>query len=165
MILNNMDVVFTFIVIAIALFVAAFITKRRFGLLGLALATGSLLSGIWGFEAGLVASFFGLPTRSYTTAGVLSIVVLLPAIVLLFHGNTYKTMIGRVIGACLFALLAIAFLIEPLSQILIPQGLGTDVYWWLTNNRDMIIGVGLITAVVDIFLTKPTHHSNKRHGH
>lgn len=160
-----MDVIFIFIIITVVLFAAAFITKRRFGLLGLALAAGSLLSGIWGFDAGLVANLFGLPTGSYTTAGVLAIIVLLPAGVLLFHGNTYKTMIGRVIGASLFTLLAIAFLVEPLSSILMPQGLGTDVFRWLANNKDMIIGAGLIAAVVDLFLTKPAHHSNKHHSH
>lgn len=160
-----MDVIFIFIIVAVVLFAAAFISKRRFGLLGLALATGSLLSGIWGFDAGLVANLFGLPTGSYTTAGILAIIVLLPAGVLLFHGNTYKTMIGRIIGASLFTLLAIAFLVEPLSSILIPQGLGADVYGWVANNKDMIIGAGLIAAVVDLFLTKPAHYSNKHRSH
>lgn len=157
-----MEVILICATIAVLLFVAAFITRRRFGLLGLALAAGSLLSGIWGYDAGLIASGLGIPTGSLTTAIILAIIVLLPASVLLFHGSTYKTLIGRIVGAALFTLLASAFLIEPLGHVLMPQGMGADVYNWLSQNRMTIIGGGLIIAVVDLFLTKPAHLSEKR---
>lgn len=157
-----MEVILICATIAVLLFVAAFITRRRFGLLGLALAAGSLLSGIWGYDAGLIASGLGIPTGSLTTAIILAIIVLLPASVLLFHGSTYKTLIGRIVGSALFTLLASAFLIEPLGHVLMPQGMGADVYNWLSQNRMTIIGGGLIIAVVDLFLTKPAHLSEKR---
>lgn len=157
-----MDVILIFLGLAIVLFVASFIHKRRFGLLGLTLAAGSLLSGIWGYNAGLVASAFGVPSGPSATAIILSIIILLPAGVLLFHGYTYSTLIGRVIGASLFTLLALAFLVEPLGHILMPQGLGADVYNGLVNNRTVIIGAGLTIAVIDLFLTKPAHLSDKR---
>ena len=157
-----MDVILIFLGLAIVLFVASFIHKRRFGLLGLALAAGSLLSGIWGYNAGLVASAFGVPSGPSSTAVILSIIILLPAGVLLFHGYTYNTLIGRVVGASLFTLLALAFLVEPLGHILMPQGLGVDVYNGLVNNRTVIIGAGLTIAVIDLFLTKPAHLSDKR---
>jgi hypothetical protein len=160
-----MEVILICIVIAILLFGAAFITRRRFGLLGLALAAGSLLSGIWGFDAGLVAGSLGIPSGAVTSAVILALIVLLPAGVLLFHGYTYKTLVGRIIGASLFTLLALAFLIEPLGHVLVLQGFGADVYLWLANNRTAIIGVGLIIAVVDLFLTKPAHLSGRRHEH
>ncbi len=158
-----MEVILICIVIAILLFVAAFMAKRRFGLLGLALAAGSILSGIWGYDAGLVASSLGIPSGTLTSAVILSLIVLLPAGVLLFHGYTYKTLVGRVIGASLFTLLALAFLIEPLGHVLVLQGFGANVYSWLVSNRTAIIGVGLIIAVVDLFLTKPAHLSDRRH--
>ncbi|NCQ54060.1 hypothetical protein GW791_01245 [Candidatus Saccharibacteria bacterium] len=139
--------------------------KRRFGLLGLALATGSLLSGIWGYDLGLIASGLGVPSGPWTTAIILSLLILLPAGVLLFHGYTYNTMFGRIIGAGLFTLLALAFLVEPLGHILMPHGIGADVYNWLTNNRTIIIGAGLTLAVIDLFLTKPAHLADKRHKH
>ena len=160
-----MEVIIICLVISIALFLAAFITKRRFGLLGLALAAGSILSVIWGYDAGLVASLFGIPTGQLSTAVVASVIILLPAGVLLFHGNTYKTLIGRVVGAGLFTLLALAFLIEPLSHVLMPQGLGANVFSWLVNNKSMIIGVGLLLAIIDLFLTKPAHFPIKHHKH
>jgi hypothetical protein len=123
-----MDVIIICLIIAVLIFVAAFITKRRFGLLGLALAAGSILSGIWGFDAGLEASAFGAPSGPLSTAAVSCVLILLPAGILLFHGDKYKTLIGRVIGAGLFTLLAIAFLIEPLSHAIAPQGFGSDVF-------------------------------------
>lgn len=157
-----MEIIIICVVIAILLFASAFITRRRFGLLGLALAAGSLLSGIWGYDAGLIASGLGIPTGSLTTAITMAVLVLLPAVVLLFHGYTYKTYVGRVIGASLFTLLALAFLIEPLGHVLMPTGFGADVYNWLNINREAIIGFGLIVAVVDLFLTKPAHLSDRR---
>ena len=42
-----MTVVLVFLAVAIALFVGAFISKRRFGLLGLALTAGATLSTLW----------------------------------------------------------------------------------------------------------------------
>jgi hypothetical protein len=157
-----MEVILICIIIALALFVSAFITKRRFGLLGLALATGSILSGIWGYNAGLVASCFGIPSGPITSAVVLALIILLPAGILLFHGYTYRTLVGQIVGASLFTLLALAFLVEPLSNVLILHGYSANVYDWLSNNRTTIIGFGLIIAIVDLFLTKPVRLSDKR---
>ena len=160
-----MEVILICIVIAIILFIAAFITKRRFGLLGLALAAGSILSSIWGYDIGLVASGFGVVSNSTSSAIILSLIVLSPAVVLLFHGYVYKTLVGRVIGAILFTILALAFLIEPLSHILMPVGFGSEVYNWLITNRTFVIGTGLIIAVIDLFLTKPASLSDKKSKH
>jgi len=157
-----MEVILICVVIALALFISTFITKRRFGLLGLALATGSILSGIWGYNAGLVASFFGIPSGSITSAVILALIILLPACILLFHGYTYRTLVGRVVGASLFTLLALAFLVEPLGHVLLLQGYSANAYDWLLNNRTVIIGFGLIIAIVDLFLTKPARLSDKR---
>ncbi len=160
-----MEVILICLVIATVLFAAAFIAKRRFGLLGLALAAGSILSGIWEYDAGLVASLFGVPNSPLAATAVLSVIVLLPAGVLLFHGDSYKSLVGRIIGASLFTLLASAFLIEPLAHVLILQGFGADIFRWLLNNKNLIIGVGLIVAVVDLFLTKPAHLAIRHHKH
>ncbi len=140
-------------------------TKRRFGLLGLALAAGSLLSGIWGYDIGLMVSGFGIPTTPISTAVIMSLIILLPAGVLLFHGYSYKNQIARIIGAGMFTLLALAFLIDPLGRILMPIGFGADVYNWLLVNRTLIIGSGLILAILDLFLTKPAHLSEKKSKH
>ena len=151
-----MNVVIIFAVLAIVLFVAAFMTKRRFGLLGLALAAGSILSTIWSFDAGLVVSAVGIfPPGPLTTAITLALIVLLPAVVLLFHGYTYKSLVGRIVGAVLFTLLALAFLVEPLGFALPLDGVGADIYQQLIQYKELIISVGMVLAVVDLFFTKP----------
>lgn len=160
-----MTVILICIFIAAVLFGSAFMARRRFGLLGLALAAGSLLSSIWGYDVGLVVGGLGVPSSQLTSSVVLSLLILLPAGALLFHGYTYKNMIGRIVGASLFTLLALAFLIDPLGHVLVLQGTSATVYGWLAGNRTVIIGLGMIIAVVDIFLTKPVKSTEKPHKH
>lgn len=161
-----MNVVLTFSILAVILFISAYITRRRFGLLGLALAAGSILSGLWSYDADLVVGATGLfPSGPLTTAITLSLIVLLPSGILLFHGYTYKNVLGRIFGAFLFTVLALAFLVEPLGHALTLEGFGVDVYNQLVQNKDLIIGLGLVLAVVDLFLTKPAHLANKKSKH
>lgn len=151
-----MNVIVTFIVVTVGLFLAAFLTKRRFGLLGLALAAGSVLSTMWSYDAGILVGSLGfVPPGPLTTALTLAIIVLTPAVVLLFHGYTYKGLVGRIVGATLFTMLAVAFLVEPLGYALTLEGLGADVYAWFVENREVLISIGVVAAVVDLFFTKP----------
>lgn len=142
--------------LALALLLGSFFSKRRFGLLGLALTAGATISTIWSYDAGLVVSGTGLlPDGPIANAVTLSLIVLLPAILLLFHGYTYKNKLGRVIGSLLFTALALAFLIEPIGHALPMEGVGADVYSFIKNNKDLIVSVGVVLAVIDLFLTKP----------
>jgi hypothetical protein len=151
-----MIVVAIFAALAVALFLGAFMSKRRFGLLGLALTAGATLSNIWSYDAGLVVSSTGLvPDGPLTNAIALSLIVLLPAIVLLFHGYTYKENAARVIGSLLFMMLALAFLVEPIGFALPLQGVAADVYNWLVANKELIISIGVVLAIIDLFFTKP----------
>lgn len=151
-----MIVIAIFAALAVALFLGAFLSKRRFGLLGLALTAGATLSSIWSYDAGLVVSSTGLvPDGPLTNAIALSLIVLLPAIILLFHGYTYKENAARVIGSLLFMMLALAFLVEPIGFALPLEGVAADVYHWLVNNKEVIISIGVVLAIVDLFFTKP----------
>lgn len=159
--------IIVFATLFIVLFAGAFISKRRFGLLGLALTAGAMLSTLWSYDAGLIVSSTGLvPEGVITQAAVQSFVVLLPAILLLFHGYSYKKIIPRVIGSLLFAALALAFLVEPIGYALPLEGNGAVVYSTLKDYKDVIISVGVVLAVVDLFFTKParsTEKSDKKH--
>ena len=148
--------ILVFAALALVLFAGAFISKRRFGLLGLALTAGATLSTIWSYDAGLVVSSTGLvPEGVITQAVTQSLVVLLPAILLLFHGYTYKNVVGRIMGSVLFAVLALAFLVEPIGYALPLEGIGADVYGFLKNYKEVIISIGVILAIADLFFTKP----------
>jgi hypothetical protein len=158
-----MTVIVIFGLLAVALFVGAFLSKRRFGLLGLALTAGATLSSIWSYDAGLVISSTGLvPEGPLTNAVTLSVIVLLPAIVLLFHGYTYKENAARVIGSILFTLLALAFLVEPIGIALPLEGIAADVYKLLVQYKEIIISVGVVLAVVDLFFTRPAKNDKDR---
>ena len=148
--------------VALALFFGAFISKRRFGLLGLALTAGATLSTIWSYNAGLVVAATGVvPDGVITQAIAQSLVVLLPAILLLFHGYSYKGVVGRIVGALLFTVLALAVLVEPLSYALPLDGTGGLVYSTIRQYKDIIISAGVILAVIDLFFTKPAHLAEK----
>lgn len=148
--------------LAVVLFAGAFVSKRRFGLLGLALTAGAMLSTIWNYYAGLVVASTGLfPQNVITQAATQSLVVLLPAILLLFHGYAYKNVISRTVGSLLFTVLALAFLVEPIGYAMPLEGLGATVYQYLREYKDIIISVGVILAIVDLFFTKPAHLAEK----
>ncbi|MBC7459545.1 hypothetical protein H7200_02430 [Candidatus Saccharibacteria bacterium] len=159
-----MIMVIIFVVLAIILFTGAFLSKRRFGLLGLALTAGSVISTIWNYNAGLVVSATGLvPDGPLTDAVTSAVVILLPAIVLLFHGYSYKGKIGRIIGSLLFTILALAFLTVPIGASLTLTGTASTVYQIIVANKDLIISAGVILAIVDLFLTKPPTRKEREH--
>lgn len=146
----------------VALFVGAFISKRRFGLLGLALTAGATISTIWSDTAGMMIAATGLvPDGSVTEAVTLSLIVLLPAGLLLFHGYKYRNDFARTIGSFLFAVLALAFLIEPIGRILPLDTTGSEVYSQIVYYKNVIISLGVVLAVADIFITKPVHAAEK----
>ena len=154
--------IIVFVVVALLLFGGAFVSRRRFGLLGLALTAGATLSTIWNYEAGLVVSSLNIvPAGPLTQAVTQSAVVLLPAVVLLFHGQTYKTLVSRLVGAAFFTVLACAFLVEPIGYALPLSGQGAEIYGMLRANRDLIVSIGVILAVLDLFFTKPAHLMEK----
>lgn len=146
----------------LALTVGAFISKRRFGLLGLALTAGATVSTIWDETAGIMVSATGLvPDGPITQAVTQSLIVLLPAILLLFHGYTYKAMVPRILGSLSFAILGLAFLIEPIGYALPLDGIGTQVYNQIVTYKEVIISAGVIFAVIDLFFTKPAKLAEK----
>lgn len=153
--------------VALVLFVGAYVSKRRFGLLGLALTAGATLSSIWTYDAGLLVSSLGLvPEGVITQAVTQSLVVLLPAILLLFHGYSYKSKLSRLVGSLLFTVLALAFLVEPIGYALPLSGFGATVYETLKQYKAIIVSVGVVLAVVDLFFTKPAHvveKASKKH--
>ncbi len=154
--------VIVFFGVVALLFAAAYFSKRRFGLLGLALTAGAALSSLWGYDAGLMVQALGvIGDGSVSQVVAQSILILLPAGLLLFHGYAYKNKLARVIGSLFFSVLALAFLVEPLGHVLPLSGFGATAFDWVVANKGIIIGVGIICSIIDIFFTKPVHLNNK----
>lgn len=144
-----------FVAVIIVLFLVSFFTKRRFGVLGLALIAGSYMASIWSEDltpivADLGVSFTAPPLGSIVAA----VITLIPALFLLLSGPSYKTVLSRCVGAFLFSLLATLLLLEPLGAALVIDEVAKPVYELLLQYNTMIISACIIIAVLDIFLQK-----------
>lgn len=150
-----MTSVIVFLLLISTLFIVAYFTKRRYGVLGLALAAGSILSTLWvGDLTPIIAQAGFVLIKPPLESVVASLLILLPAMLLLTSGPAYHKAFQRVIGALLFSILATVLLLEPLGAALIIEGTGKEVYDFLTANRVIIITICLVAAVSDILFTK-----------
>lgn len=144
-----------FLLVVATLFIIAFITKRRYGVLGLALAAGAMLSTLWvGDLTPIIAQAGFVLIKPPLESVVASSLTLLPALLLLTSGPTYHKTLQRGGGALLFAVLATVLLLEPLGSALVIEGAGKNVFNFLVTNRILIITVCLILAIADILFTK-----------
>ncbi len=150
-----MNVLIVVLVTVVILFALTFFTKRRFGVLGLALAAGFVLSGLWADTVTPLVTQAGLQVIAPPLNTIVATVLILaPAVLLLFSGPKYTAMSQRIIGAAAFALLALAFMVEPLESALVLEGDGKKYFDLLVVNRDYIITAGLIFALFDILTIK-----------
>ncbi len=157
-----MNVAIVYGVTLLLLFALAYITKRRFGVLGLALAAGAMLSSLWAQQLTPIVKRTGFDIAMPPLATVVAVVlVLLPAILLLTSGPAYHKKSEQIIGALLFAMLAVALLIEPLGSGLVLQGDSKQVYDWFFENRVYIVTIGLVAALVDLLFAKTSSHYSK----
>lgn len=157
-----MDMAMLLVIIVVILFAAAYFTKRRFGVLGLALCAGSLLAGMWTADVTPLVQKAGVQLLSPPLTTVVAVVlVLLPAILLFFSGPSYKHLWQRIIGAAAFALLATAFLLVPLGTGLNLDDTTQEYYDFLVNNRNGIITAAIAYALLDIVTLKTPKHKDK----
>ncbi len=152
-----------FIIFLAALFTLSYLTKRRFGVLGLALAAGAIVSQYWANTLTPLIRDQGVqiinpPLVNVVAAGL----VLLPAILLLFSGPTYRQRTQRIIGSALFALLAVAFLLDNLGGSLQLDKTGLAVYEFIDNFKPTIIVVGLAAALADVLMTHTPRRRYKK---
>ena len=158
-----MDMALFLLFIIAILFATAYLTKRRFGVLGLALCAGSLLSTMWTGEVTPLIQDAGLRLLTPPLATVVAVVlVLLPAVLLLFNGPTYKRLWQRIIGAAAFALLATSFLLVPLGTGLVLDDTTQEYYNFLVDNRNIIITAAIAYAIFDIVTYKPPKLKDKK---
>jgi hypothetical protein len=140
------------IVMLVALFLLAFLSRRRFGHLGLALAAGVLLSSqnyefieIF-FQA--IKEYLGGITPSQAAAILLC---LAPSLVLMLSGRRYYSTKMRIIGALMYTVMA-GFAILPF--VLSATDLPSDVKNIISTSHMAAISIGIVAAVADNFLTR-----------
>lgn len=149
------------LVIALSLFALAFLTKRRFGTLGLALAAGALLSAQLTRDVSTLIEKNDLPVEPLTSSSAASVaLILLPALVLLLSGPAYKSKKGTLIGATAFALMGTMLILGPLTTTLPLLDEGVDaVLNFIATYESLLLATAVIGAVLDTWLT----HNVKSH--
>lgn len=150
-----MSFVAIFLVIIAALFALAFFTKRRFGVLGLALSAGAMLSTLWVGDLTPIIADAGIilikPPLQSVVAGSL---ILLPALLLLSSGPAYKPGYQRLLGAAAFAVLAATLLLESLGSALMIEDIGKPVYELLVEYKVVIVTMCLALAIIDLLIAR-----------
>lgn len=154
------------IIIALGLFALAFLSKRRFGTLGLALAAGALLSEQLTRNVSSLLEQNSVPVEPLGYAAAASVaLIMLPSLVLLLSGPTYKTKKAAALGATSFALMATMLILGPLTTALPAlEPVVWDALQFISEYQSLLIAGGVIGAVIDTWLTHNTK-TNKKGKH
>jgi hypothetical protein len=140
----------------LVLFLMAFFTRRRFGLLGLGLAAGVLLNQL--ISPMLVGPVEGLHINfaPLTASGVLTIVMtILPSFLLLLTGPKQHGKIRRLITSLVYAVIATALIIIPITTAWpVADPMARNVLTLFTDIQLPILAFGIILALVDVLFTR-----------
>lgn len=146
----------------VLLFLVSFLTKRRFGILAMALGAGYLISTNWATSVTPFIEQQGVVLVSPPLSTVVATgLTLLPPLLLLFSGPKYIDMFSRIIASVAFAILALAFILDPLANALILDEQGTQALLAVKQWQSAIIVTGLIAAILDVMLYKPPKDKDK----
>lgn len=157
-----MNALLVLVVLFVALFVMSYLTKRRFGVLGLALCAGSLLSASWTSTLTPWVESQGVVFVSPPLSAVVSTLLILgPALLLLFSGPTYSSQIQRIAGAVAFSVLAFVFLLQPIGIAFVFDDSTSQVYNTVQQSSNLLIVLGILAALGDILITRTPHHGKK----
>ncbi|HEU5121886.1 MAG TPA: hypothetical protein VFT59_03490, partial [Candidatus Saccharimonadales bacterium] len=93
-------------IIFAALFSTAYLTKRRVGVLGLALAAGSIIASLWVRDLTPLVAQAGVEVIRPPLSSIVAVVlILLPSVLLFFSGASVKEKLPRAVSALVFAVL------------------------------------------------------------
>lgn len=141
------------LVIALALFGLAFLSRRRFGVLGLALAAGALLASQMTKDLSRLISQYDLPVEPLSALSAASIfLTLLPALVLLLSGPSYKKRQQAIAGAIAFTIMAMLLILAPLTSSLPPDQLMEPFVRWVATYSSLLLAIGVGAAVTDVWM-------------
>jgi hypothetical protein len=143
------------IILVVGLFLLSFLTKRRFGVLGLALCAGMLLSTSWTNILTPIVANQGITLLSPPLQSVVAAtLILLPPIILLFSGPSYSKMAGRIAGSVAFTLLAFVLLLQSSGPTLLLDATSSNIVANVTQLSNLIIAAGVCMALGDILMTR-----------
>ena len=143
------------------LLLLGFWTKRRFGVVGLALAAGALLAQS---SSDLLATYYASQHLHIGDVGhyALAIITLtiIPPLLMLMSGPQYASRKGALLGAFASAILGVTLIISALGNIP-PDGsqqlnvIIDNIMGW----QGVIIIAAIIGALLDVLLVNRIHHT------
>jgi len=143
------------IILVVGLFLLSFLTKRRFGVLGLALCAGMLLSTSWTNVLTPIVAEQGITLLSPPLQSVVAAtLILLPPIVLLFSGPTYNKMAGRIVGSIAFTLLALVLLLQVNGPTLLLDATSSTIVASVMQLSNLTVAAAVCMALGDILMTR-----------
>lgn len=147
-----------------ALFLLAYATKRRFGVLTLALSAGAILAGLWSHELTPYIANLGIVVVRPPLVDIISLILTLaPSLILLFSGPSADKKLQRIGGSAVFALLAVALMFETLKNALVIDDFGQKIIGWVEPYLAIVVTVCLILALVDVLQTHSRRSISKKH--
>lgn len=153
--------------LAVALFAAAYFTKRRFGVLGLGLAAGLVLSQELTRYVATFLQYGDFPVEplKYTTAATV-LLILAPVVAMLFSGPKYFDKHKAIVGSLMFAVLGTVMLIGPLARDLPMADKTTEpVISLIADYTSIVIISGIVLALLDTLHMHTTKLMPKKGKH
>jgi hypothetical protein len=136
------------------LFSLAYITRRRFGVLTLALAAGSILSDLWSSQATPYIANLGIVIVRPPLVDVVALILtLVPSLILLFSGPAASNKFQRIGGSIVFAVLAVMLMFEPLENALVIDEFGKQVVGYANSCYAIVVTVCLVLSIIDVLQT------------
>lgn len=140
------------LVLVCVLAVAAFLSRRRFGILAMAMAAGYVISI---YQASYVAEVLSGYNVSFgamsPTTAVTMAMIILPSILMFFGGPTYVNKRNRIVGSIAYGLTALFFCLGSLEHSLILIGQEKLVYNFILEYREQALVLLMVMAMIDSF--------------
>lgn len=143
------------IVVALALFALAYVSRRRFGIMGLALTAGALLASQMTKDLSNLIAENKFPVEPLSAISAASIfLTLLPALVLLFGGPHYKKRNDAMVGAVGFTIMAMLLIIDPLTTSMPPDQLMQPLLTWVLTYKSILLAFMIAAAIIDAWMIR-----------
>ncbi len=144
------------------LFLVAYFSKRRFGILALGLCAGALLSQYFTSSAAALIESQGVQLIAPPLGTVVGVgLTMLPVLFLLTSGPEYAQKKSRVFGGLLFSVLGILFMVPVLRATVANDAIVEKFFMLVTNYGGVVTAALIIWAVLDTMFAT----SKKSGGH
>ncbi|MDR1300470.1 MAG: hypothetical protein LBK50_02065 [Candidatus Nomurabacteria bacterium] len=136
----------------VILFLLAFVTRRRFGLLGLGLAAGVLLNQLVGNFVVDAISLLPFDFTPLTAKDISTLIVtILPSLLLFIGGPKTTNKVHRLLNSLIYALIATTLIIFPITTAFpVEDPIARNILTLLDSIQLPILTFGIIVAIVDI---------------